>query len=69
MFGLKQAAVIAYNQVIRLIEQHIYHPLPFTTGIWAHKTRRTKCCLCLDDFVIKFYNKDGAEHLLELFKK
>ena len=42
MYGLKQAAIIAYNQMIFHMEPHGYYPVPFTTGLWAHKTRKTK---------------------------
>ena len=40
MYGLKQAAIIAYNQIISNMEPHGYYPFPFTTGLWAHKTRK-----------------------------
>ena len=42
MYGLKQETFIAYNQLIYNMEPYVYYPLPFTTGLWAHKTRRTK---------------------------
>ena len=50
MYGLKQAARIAYNQLISHLEPHSYYPVPFTTGHWAHKTRKTKFCFYVDDF-------------------
>ena len=39
MYGLKQASIIAYNQLISHMEPHGYYPVPFKTGFWAHKTR------------------------------
>ena len=39
IYGLKQAAIIAQNNVISHMDPHIYYPAPFTTGLWAHKTR------------------------------
>ena len=33
MYGLKQAAIIAYNQLISHMDLHGYYPVPFTTGI------------------------------------
>ena len=50
VYGLKQATIIAYNQLISHMEPHGYYPVPFTTGLWAHKTRRTMFSLCVDDF-------------------
>ena len=45
MYGLKQATVLAYNQLVRNLEPHGYVPCPFTAGLWRHKTRKTKFCL------------------------
>ena len=42
MYGLNQAAIIAYNQLISHMYIHGYYPVPFTTGLWAHNTRKTK---------------------------
>ena len=42
MYGLKQAVIIAYNQLISHMDPHGYYPAPFKTKIWAHKTRITK---------------------------
>ena len=50
MYGLNQASIIAYNHLIYHMEPHIYYIFPFTTGLGAHKTRKTKFCLCVDDF-------------------
>ena len=33
MYGLKQAAIIVYNQLIFHMEPHCYYPVPFTTGL------------------------------------
>ena len=38
MYGLKQAAIIAFNRLIFHMEPHGYYPVPFTTGQWAQKT-------------------------------
>ena len=33
MYGLKQSAVIAYQQLVKHLDGHGYYPIPFTTGI------------------------------------
>ena len=68
IYGLKQAAIIAYNQLISHMEPHGYYPVPFTTVIWAPKTSRTKFCLCVDNCVVKYFNKYDAYHILESVK-
>ena len=64
MYGLKQAAILAYDQLKQHLGSHGYCPIVGTTGMWEHETRRTKFCVCIDDFGIKYFNKDDAEHLL-----
>ena len=40
MYGLQKAAIISYNQLISHMGPHGYYPVPFTTGLWDHKTRK-----------------------------
>ena len=68
MYGIKQAVIIAYNQLISHMEPHGYYPVPFTTALWLHKTRRTKCFVCVDNFGVKYFTKDDANHLLDSLK-
>ena len=68
MYGLKMAAIISYNQLISYMDPHRYYTFPFTIGLWAQKTRITKYCLCVDDFGVKYFTKDDANHLLYSLK-
>ena len=68
MYGLKQAAILAYDQLREHLEPHGYYPIPNTVGMWRHKTRPIQFCLCVDDFGIKFVNKTDVEHLLDTLK-
>ena len=63
MPGLKQAAILAYKHLKNCLEPFGYEPIPGTVGMWHHKTRPTKFCLCVDDFGIKFWSKEDADHL------
>ena len=45
MYGLKQASVIAYKKLVKHIYGHGYYNIPFTTGLWSHRTLKTKFCL------------------------
>ena len=40
MYGLKQAAILAYNPLFKQLKPHGYQPCPETTGLWRHKTRK-----------------------------
>jgi hypothetical protein len=68
MYGLKQAAILAYNNLVKHLKSHGYEPVPFTTGLWQHKTRSTKFCLCVDDFGVKYFSEDDANHLISSLK-
>ena len=63
MYGLKQAANISYNQLNLHMKPHGYYPVYFATRLWAHKPRK-KSVLCVDDFGVKYFSKDDANHLL-----
>ena len=64
MYGLKQAAILAYTKFISIFKPFGYHPIPHTVGMWQHKTRKTNFCLCVDDFGIKYTLLYDAQHLL-----
>ena len=64
MYGLKQAAILAYVQLVEHLSKHGYEPVVGTTCIF-NKTRRTRFCLCVDDFGVKYYTQDDLQLLLQ----
>ena len=68
MHGLKQAARLAYEKLVQNLRIHGYKPDPVAQNIWSHESRLTKFCLCVDDFGIKYFNKDDADHLLNALR-
>ena len=44
MYGLKQAAYLAHEQLKENLSPYGYYPVPNTVGIWAHTMRKTKFC-------------------------
>ena len=68
MYGLKQAAVLAYNKLVTVLSTHGYKPCTYSTGLWEHTTLKTKFCVCVDDFGVKYFNKADADHLLTALK-
>ena len=65
MYGLKQASILAWDNFVSNLSKHAYHPIKHTTGMWEHETRRTKFCLCVDDFGIKSFSDADNNHLLD----
>ena len=64
MYGLKQAAVLAYENLIKNLKPFGYEPIPHTDCFWQHKSYPTKFCLCVDDFGMKYFNKTELNHLI-----
>ena len=64
MYGLKQAAILAYENLITNLKPYGYEPIPNTVGLWKHHTRDITFCLCVDDFGIKYFHQQDADHLL-----
>ena len=64
MYGLKQDARLAYDELVKHLKKFGYTPDKLATNIWRHETRKTKFCLCVDDFGIQYFNKDDADHLI-----
>ena len=64
MYGLKQAALLAYQKLVTNLAPHGYTPCKYSLGLWTHSTRQTKFCLCVDDFGVKYFSKSDADHLL-----
>ena len=64
MYDLKQAAILACENLVRNLSNHGYKPVPHSLGIWTHKSRPISFCLCVDNFGIKYCNKEDANNLI-----
>ena len=63
MYGLKQAALLAYEFLSAILTKAGYAPIPATLGLWRHMSKKTIFSLCVDDFGVKYYNKEDLQHL------
>ena len=64
VYGLKLAARLACNQLVKRLGDSGYKPEKYAPNIWSHETRNTKSGLCVDDFGVKYYNKEDTNPLL-----
>jgi len=69
MYGLPQAGIIAHNQLKEHLAPFGYAPCRHTPGLWKHATRNIMFCLVVDDFGIKYVNKDDANHLFDALRQ
>jgi hypothetical protein len=65
MYGLKEAGISAFNQLVKNLEPAGYEPMPFTPGLWRHRTKRTTFVLCVDYFGVKYFTQADAQHLID----
>jgi hypothetical protein len=60
MYGLKQAGLLA-NQLLQTgLATFGYYPVRHTPGLWLHQTRPISFTLIVDDFAVKYVDKQHA---------
>ena len=62
MYVLKQAAVLAYNNLVKNISSRGYVPFKYSTGLWWHATKKN--CPCVDNSGVKYFSDTKTNHLL-----
>ena len=53
MYGLKQAARLAFDNPVKLLVPHGYLPVQEYSGLWKHQTRHTVFTPCIENIGIK----------------
>ena len=69
MYGLKQAAILAYNKLSNHLKTAGYKPITGSNGMWKHTTNSITFCLCVDDFGVKYHTKDDMHNFLNMLGK
>jgi hypothetical protein len=69
MYGLPQAGRLANYLLVKRLAPHGYHPVGHTHGLWRHITRPFTFTLVVDNFGVKYVDKDNVDHLLNALKK
>ena len=64
MYDLKEAGVIAFDQLVHYLSPHGYEPAPCTPGLWRHTTRPTTFTLCVDNFGVNCFPNKTCTALL-----
>jgi hypothetical protein len=64
MYVFPQAGILSFNHLKTNLATHDYAPCTHTPGLWTHSTRDITFSLVVDDFGIKYTNRDDAIHLL-----
>ena len=69
MYGLKEASILAYEQLRDHLAPFGYHPVRHTPGVWIHDTRPTTFTLAVDDFGIKYFSRADTDHLFHALEQ
>ena len=69
MYGLPQAGLLAQELLQERLAQHGYHQSKTIPGLWNHESRPIMSTLVVDDFGVKYVNKEDAEHLMSVLKQ
>ena len=64
LYGLVQAGKLAYDQLLTRLTAADFYPAPHAPGLFLHKTRPISFTLCVDDFGVKYTNKEDIEFLI-----
>ena len=54
MYGLKQAVIIANQELVKHMSPFGYHPVKHTRGLWMHNSRKTLFSLVVDDLCVQY---------------
>lgn len=65
IWGLPQAGILSNKLLKERLAPHGYHECDHTPGLWKHETRPIAFTLIVDDFGIKYQNREDAEHLFQ----
>ena len=69
IYGLKESGKLANIELQAVLATERYRPYRFTHGLYKHETRDISFSLVVDDFGVKFTNKNNADHLITTLQK
>ncbi|GAX19836.1 hypothetical protein FisN_11Lu298 [Fistulifera solaris] len=69
MYGLPQAGKLAHDRLKNHLAPHGYVPCTHTHGLWCHTTSDLLFTLVVDDFLVKYTDRQQADKLLQLLQQ
>jgi hypothetical protein len=68
-WGLPQASILANKRLHCKLAPFGYYKSVNTPGLWSHESRPLTFTLVVNNFGIRFVNKDNVDHLISSIKK
>jgi len=69
MYGIPQAGSLGQNQLEQRLNKEGYFQSQTVPGFWEHTTKSIQFVWVVDDFGIKYINKDDLDHLTRTLEK
>ena len=69
IYGLKELGKLANIKLQAVLAIKGYKPCRFTLGLYKHKTENIAFSLVVDNFGVKYINKQDVDHLLIILQK
>ena len=64
MYGIKQAGIFANQELVKHLDQFVYHSVQHTPGLWVHDNRKTIFSLVEDYFCVQYSSIGGCRPFL-----
>ncbi len=69
IWGLPQASILANKCICRKLTPFGYFECINTPGLWCHESRPITFTLVVDNFGVKYVNRDDVDHIILSMKK
>ena len=61
MYGIKQAWIIANQELVKHMAPFGYHAVKHTPGLWVHNSREKLFSLVVNDFCVQYCSTEDAD--------
>ena len=68
VYVLKQAGIIANQELVKHMAPFGYHPVKHTPGLWVNNSRKTLTSLVVDDFCVQYSSTEDTDHFLNALR-
>ena len=69
MYGLPQAGSLGHDLLEQRLNKEGYFQSQVVPALWKHKTKPIQFVLVVDNFGIKYLNREDLDHLIQLLEK
>ena len=68
LYGLKQAGIIANQELVKYMAPFGYHPVQHKPGLWFHNIKKKLFNLVINDFCVQYFSIEDADHFLNTLR-